>query len=260
MIRKIFICTALAALAAIPASAQSLDEVLAHYVKARGGAAKLASVNTVRITAKASGGGGPELPLLIEQKRPNKSRVEFTFQGLTGVQVFDGKIGWAINPFQGKKDAELMGEDQLKAAKDDADFDGWLVNPESKGVKVELLGKESVEGTDAYKLKLTLPTGTEMVVYLDSEEFLEIKNESKRTVRGAERESETILGDYKEVEGLTIPFSIENGRKGGPPAERQKLTIEKVEFNVPINDSRFEMPPPTAPPAESTPKAEQPKN
>ncbi|MBI2682693.1 MAG: hypothetical protein HYX26_05665 [Acidobacteriales bacterium] len=263
MLRKTLVALMFAALMVAPVSAQTLDEVLAKYVKARGGADKLAAVKTMRITAKASGGGGPEIPIILEQKRPNKVRIEFTFQGLTASQVYDGKVGWSINPFGGKKDPELMGEDQLKGMQDQSDFDGWLVDPKSKGVTAELMGKEPVEGTDAYKIKLTLPSGTTQIVFLDADEFLEMKSESKRIVRGAEREEEGFSGDYKEVEGLTFPFSQEGGPKGAPPASRQKLTIEKIELNVPIDDSRFVMPvvttPPAAPPASPALKPEEPK-
>ena len=256
MLRKVLIVMTLAVLAAAPLSAQSLDDVLAKYIKARGGMEKLKAVKTMRITGKFSGGGNPEFPFVAEQKRPENLRLEFTYQGLTGVQAYDGKVGWAINPFQGKKDAELMGEDQLKPTQEQADFDGPLVDYKAKGHTVELLGKEQVEGTDAYKLKVTLKNGTEEIIYLDSEEYLEIKNETKHTVRGTESESVGVVGDYKEVEGLMFAFSQEGGPKGTPSSSWQKVTIEKVEFNIPIDDSRFAMPAPTAPPAA---KPEEPK-
>jgi outer membrane lipoprotein-sorting protein len=242
MYRKFALSLAALAVLVTPTLAQTVDEVIAKNVVARGGMAKLQAVKSMKITAKASGGGGPELPIVVYQTRPNNARLEFTLQGLTAVQGYDGKTGWFINPFQGKKDAELMGEDQLKQMEEQADFDGPLVNYKEKGHKVVLLGKEPVEGTDAYKLKVTLKNGNEQTVYLDGEEYLEIKSEQKRIVRGTETESETIIGDYKAVDGIMVPFSTESGAKGSPSDAKQKFTIEKVEFNVPVEQSIFHMP------------------
>jgi outer membrane lipoprotein-sorting protein len=152
-----------------------------------------------------------------------------------------------------------MGEDQLKQTQEQADFDGsFLVDYKEKGHKVQLMGKEPVEGTDAYKLQVTLKNGNTQTVYLDAEEYLEIKNETKRLVRGTETETETISGDYKEVDGVLMAFSSESGPKGSPSSAKQKFTIEKVEFNVPIPDSEFTMPGPVAPKA-AEPKKEEPK-
>ncbi|MCS6805307.1 MAG: hypothetical protein NZ823_09235 [Blastocatellia bacterium] len=223
----------------LPASAQSVDQVLAKYYQARGGLEKIKSVKTLRFTAKISG-GPMEIPVTMEQKRPNSMRMEFTFQGLTGIQAYDGKTGWMIMPFGGKKDPEPMGEDMLKELAKQADIDGPLVDYKEKGHQVELLGKESVEGTEAYKLKLTRRDGDVEYIYLDADSYVEIKSEGKRMIRGSEFEAETIYGDYKQVDGLMIAHSIESGPKGS--SQKQKITIEKIEINPPIEDTRFAMP------------------
>jgi len=240
MIRKVMFSLMASILLAGTGAAQTVDEIIAKNIQARGGMEKLKAVKTIRYTGKMTVGPGLEVPATMEQKRPNSVRLEFTVQGLTGIQGYDGKTGWMIMPFGGKKDPEAMGEDDLKAIAEQADFDGPLVDYKAKGSKVELLGKEAVEGTDAYKLKVTLKSGDVTTIYLDADSYLEIKNESKRTIRGAERESESSIGDYKEVEGLVIPFSIEAGMKGNP--QKQKITMEKVEINPAIDDSRFKMP------------------
>jgi len=143
-------------------------------------------------------------------------------------------------PFGGKKEPEVMPPDQAKDMEEQADFDGPLVDYKDKGHTVELLGKEQVEGADAYKLKVTLKSGDVRTIYLDAETYLEIKVESKRTVRGTEVEGEATMSDYKEVEGLMMPHVMEQGQKGSPM--RQKLVIEKVEINPDIPDSLFAMP------------------
>jgi outer membrane lipoprotein-sorting protein len=228
--------------AVLPVSAygQTVDEVIAKHVQARGGLDKLKAAKTVRMTGKMTVGPGLEAPVVVEQKRPNHIRIEFTIQGMTGIMAFDGKGGWTLIPFSGKKDPEAMGEDDLKEAEEQADLDGPFIDYKEKGNKVELVGKEPVEGTDAYKLKATLKDGTVQYSYVDADSYLVIKEESKRTIRGVERETEATLGDYKKVEGLMFPCSIETGAKGD--SQKQKITIEKIEINPAIADSRFKMP------------------
>lgn len=249
MLRKCVMGLLALTLPALPATAQTVDELIAKNVEARGGLDKLKSVQTMRLTGKMTMGPGMEAPVTLELKRPNSVRMEFTFQGMTGVQAWDGKSGWAISPFGGKTDPEPLSPEDAKEAEEQADMDGPLVDYKSKGHAVELLGKEKVEGSDAYKLKVTLKNGTVNYSYLDADSYLAIKEESKRTVRGSEVEVESTIGDYKEVGGLLIPHSIQNGAKGRP--EKQNIVVEKIELNPNLDDSRFTMPAPA--------KAEPPK-
>lgn len=229
-----------AALWAGAAPAQTLDEILAKNYQARGGLERITSVSSARITGTMSMGGGMEAPFVWQWKRPNKLRLEFTFQGMTGVQAYDGQTGWMIMPFMGSSDPERMPEDQLADIREQADFDGELVNWKEKGHQVELVGKEKIEGTDAYKLKVTKKNGDVSYVFLDAEYFLEIRGEGKRTLRGQEVEFESSVGDYKEVGGLLIPHAMSSRAKGMPGG--QTLTFSKVELNVPLEDSLFAMP------------------
>lgn len=258
MLRKNLLALAGAALLAAPASAQTVDEIVSKHVTARGGMTKLKAVSSIRLTGKMTMGPGLEAPVTLELKRPKSMRMEFSFQGMTAVQAFDGTTAWAIMPFGGKKDAEALPADQAKELAEQADFDGPLVDHAQKGHQVELLGKEKVEGSDAYKLKVTLKGGDIRYLYLDAEYFLEMKSEGRRIVRGSEMEVESSMGDYKEVEGLMIAHAIEGGPKGTPM--RQKLTVEKVEINPAMDDVRFKMPEPK-PEAKPEPKAsEKPKS
>jgi hypothetical protein len=219
------------------ARAQTADEIIAKYIKTIGGMEKLQAVQSIRQTAKFTGGGGFEAMLVTENKRPNKTREEFSLQGMTGVSAYDGKNGWKIEPWQGKKDAESMSEDELKAVIDGADFDDSLINYRARNIKVEFLGKDEFDGTDVYKLRATLPSGTVKHYYMDTDYYVPIKIETKRTIRGAEFESETVLGDYKEVGGIYYAHSFESGAKGSP--NKAIVTIQKIEINVPVDDSRF---------------------
>jgi len=228
------------ALVAMPVSAQTADEIIAKYIQTVGGMEKIQAVKSLRRAGKFTGGGGFEATFTEECKRPNMVRQEFSLQGMTGVNAYDGKSGWKIEPWGGKKDPEALGEDEMKQIVEDSDFDGPLINYQQKGNKVEFVGMEPVEGTDAFKLKVTLANGDVRYYYMDTDYYVPIKIETKRMIRGAEQEFETSLGDYKEVAGWYLCYSVESNAKGSP--NKSKVVYEKIEANVALDDSRFQMP------------------
>jgi hypothetical protein len=224
----------------MPVSAQTAEEIINNYIKTIGGMERIQAVKSLRRTGKFTGGGGFEAAILEENKRQKMVRQEFSFQGLTGSIAYNGQRGWKIEPWQGKKDPEPLGEEELKQIIEDSDFDGPLINYQQKGNKIEFVGMEPVDGTDTYKLKVTLASGDVRYYYMDTDYYVPIKIDTKRMVRGAEREYETTLGDYKEVNGWYLPHSIETNVKGRQ--DKQQTTYEKIEANVPMDDSRFAMP------------------
>jgi len=238
--RKLILLLVALAVFAAPAAAQSVDEIIAHYLKSVGGMERIQAVNTLRRTGKFNGGGGFEAVVVQENKRGNMVREEFSLQGMTAINAYDSKTGWKIEPWGGKKDPEALGEEETKSILEDADFDGPLVNYKQKGNKVEFVGMDQFEGTDTLKLKVTKPNGDVYFYYLDTDYYVPIKIDTKRTVRGAEREYETALGDYKEVNGWYLPFSFETNTKGSQ--DKSKITYDKIEANVAIDDTRFRMP------------------
>jgi len=238
--RKSLLTLAGLAVLAAPLQAQTTDEIIAKYLTNVGGMDKIQAVTTLRRTGKVVLGGGFEAGVIQESRRPNKLRQEFVFQGMTGVNAYDGKTGWKIEPWQGKKDPEALSEEEMKQIVEDADFDEALVNYRQKGNKVEFAGTEQVEGTDVYKLKVTLASGDLRYYYMDTDYYVPIKIDIKRMIRGAEQEFETTLGDYKAVAGWYLPYSIETTRKGSE--DSQKITFEKIEANVPVDDGRFAKP------------------
>jgi hypothetical protein len=227
-------------LLATPASSQTADEIVAHYLKTIGGMEKIQAVKTLRRTGKFTGGGGFEASVIEENKRQDKVRQEFSLQGFTGITAYDGKSGWRVAPWQGKKDPEPLGEEEMKQILEDSDFDGPLVDYRQKGNKIEFVGMDEVEGTDSFKLKVTLKNGDVRYYYMDTDYYVPIKIDTRRMVRGAEREYETVLGDYKEVAGWYLPHSVETNVKGSQ--DKQTVTYERIEANVAIDDSRFRQP------------------
>jgi hypothetical protein len=222
-----------------PETSPSLDEIIAKNIQARGGLAKIKAVRTMRATGRIDQGDF-RARFVQENERPNKVREEFIIQGMAQVEAYDGKTGWQVSPFEGRKDPDLLSADDMKSLVEDADIDGQLVDYKNKDHRAELIGHDSVEGTDCYKIKLTLSNSDVRYYYIDTDSFLELKVETERTIRGTVRYSETYYGDYDQVDGIYFPFAIESGQKGSP--FRVKYTVDKIELNVPINDASFTMP------------------
>jgi Outer membrane lipoprotein-sorting protein len=236
-----FLWTALVAfvLLPLPLPAQTVEEIIAKNVQARGGLEKLRAIKTLRVTSKFSQGGF-RAEFIQENKRNDKVREDFIIQGMAQIQAYDGHTAWQINPFGGRKDPELMSQDDTKSLIIDADLEGPLVDYKQKGHTAELMGHDSVEGTDCYRIKLTLKNGDIRYYYLDADSFLEIKFENQSNVRGAFQYTDTLLGDYEKVDGVYFPFSIETAETG--TENWQRFTVEKIEPNVPLDDSRFSLP------------------
>ncbi len=228
---------------AAPLPSPTVDQIIANYQQRIGGAQRIQAIRSVRRVGKFYGGGGFEARVKNENKRPNKVREEFAYGGMVGVNAYDGKNGWKIEPWQGKKDAESLSEDEIKAIVEGAEFDDPLFDYQKKGNTVELIGTDQVEGTDVFKVKATLASnGDVRTYYIDADSYVPIKYEVKRTVRGADREFEVELGDYKDVNGVLFPFSSATGPKGSSGANKAQFAWERIETDVPLNDSVFGKP------------------
>lgn len=226
---------------ATPATAQDVEEVLTNHYEAIGGLEAWKSLESVKFSGKMVMGMGMEAPFTMVALRPNKARMEFTIQGMTGIQATDGEIAWMIMPFMGATEAEEMPEEQAKAFKREADIDGPLIDYEESGHQVELLGTEEVEGTETYKVKLTYEDGAVRYYYLDAEYYLPVKIEETREIGGNTVTIEQSLGDYKEVGGLLMAHTIEV-KSAAAPGGSQVLTVDTVELGVEVEDSAFSMP------------------
>jgi outer membrane lipoprotein-sorting protein len=221
--------------------AQTADELLAKYVQARGGADKIKAVRSVRMTGSMTT-GDLSIPVTLVLKRPNMVRMDFDVQGTKNVRAFDGQAGWTMMPVMGNPAPAPITGPELHELEDQADIDGPLVDAKAKGNTVELVGKENVDGTDAYKLKLTHKNGDVSTIYLDAKTYLEVREDSQHTVQGTQRDFETKIADYRDVNGLKFPFALTSGIKD--TGQVQKLAIDKVELDVPVDADSFKMPAP----------------
>ncbi|HSE39639.1 MAG TPA: hypothetical protein VLH08_02650, partial [Acidobacteriota bacterium] len=216
------------------ANAVTVDELIAKNIEARGGLEKVKAIHSLRLTGKVQFDSF-QLSYVFMAKRPSMMRNEASFQQMTAVTAYDGSVGWKIQPFMGRVDPEKMSGDEIKPLQLNADIDGPLVDYKAKGNTVEYLGTEDVDGTDAYKLKVTLKNGDIRQIYLDPDYFLEIRWIDQVFIRGTQQEVETDLGSYEKVEGVYWPFSYEVGQKGKPKG--QKITFEKAEINPDLDDN-----------------------
>jgi len=219
----------------------TVDALVAKNIEAKGGIDALRAVQALQLKGKMLVNQGQiEFAFTQTKKRPGQVRSELSLQGMTMVQAYDGKEGWKISPFSGRKDPEKMSTDDAKSLVEDAEIDGMLVDWRAKGNTVEYLGPEDVDGTLAHKLKVVRPNGDVSYVYLDPDYFLEIRILTQRIEQGAQVEVETDLGDYEKVAGVFFPFAIEAGPKGA--TDKQKIILEKAEANPTVDDNQFKFP------------------
>jgi outer membrane lipoprotein-sorting protein len=246
-------CTMLAA--ALPALAQTptVDELLARNLASRGGAEKLKAISTRKVTGKVTvqvqmppaaqqqqappAPQAVEMPMSVLAKRPNLMLQEMRMQDRRVVTAFDGQQAWAINPMIGNS-AQLLQGVQADLIRDQAQFDGPLAYARQRGDKMEVLGKEDVEGVSSWKLAITHEDKT-TTVYLDEKTGLERKVSASVNQGGTQLLVESLISDYQPVDGIMVPRKVQTLVGGKTQAT---VTIDSVEFNVPIDDAQFKMP------------------
>jgi hypothetical protein len=205
----------------------------------RGG--KMELMDSRQIGSKSEPTKQVQLPVVMEMKRPGKSRVEIQFAGKTAVQVFDGTNGWKFRPYLNRNDVEPFTPEEMKSASQRPELDGMLVDYAAKGSKVELEGTEKVEGHDAYKLKVTDKAGTVRRVWIDAQSFLDVKVEGEpRRMDGKMHNVYLYQRDFRAVQGIQVPYLTETAVDGYPGTH--KLVLEKVEVNPKLEDSLFAKP------------------
>jgi outer membrane lipoprotein-sorting protein len=242
-----------AALSAGVARAQTVDEVIAKNLQARGGVEKLKAMNSAKVTGEVEQQGA-KIHIVTWAKRPNMMRREMdvtpppptpgrvSVPGTTGpmkqIMAFDGSTVWVINSMLGDSPQQITGP-QADMAKGDADFDSILLDYKAKGHTIELVGTEPVNGKPAYHLKITKKNGLIQQYYLDVETGLEVRTGTTVEQSGVRTEVTTDMSNYQTVDGLRMPFTMKQSVNGTPVAE---VTISKWEVNVPIDDQLFRMP------------------
>jgi outer membrane lipoprotein-sorting protein len=226
----------------VPASAQTLEDVIALNLKSKGGLEKIRATETVRMTgtivARDPSGQEMKANMLILARRPNLMRRETTINGQQAVMAFDGKTFWMA---RGDRPAQQLPGAQAAYAMQDAEFDSVFVDYQEKGHKIALAGKETLDGQPVYHLKVTKKSGPVQDFFLDTETGLEKKISVR--VEAPDQPAATFvteMSDYRDVDGRQIPFKTVQSQNG---VTVTTVTLDKVEFNVTADDSLFRMPP-----------------
>jgi outer membrane lipoprotein-sorting protein len=228
--------------------AQTADDVINAYLKARGGVAKIKAVQTERITGTITFAPGVEGPFFVERKRPLKMHMEITVNGQSLIRVYDGKsAGWIYNPFVPNPSVTAMSAGDLAGIADEADFEGPFVDYKAKGNQLEYVDKEQIDGKIVHKLKLTTKQGDVSYFFFDASTGLVMKWQGVRKVNDKEIPWETYFRDFREADGLKYPFLVESAAADSD--QIQKITATKIETNIPLDDSQFAKPKPPSPPA-----------
>lgn len=225
-------------LLAATTSAQTVDELMARHVEARGGLARLQAIQTVRIERTIAATFN-DIDVVIYKKRPGLYRSEQKPKGAAAT-VVRGFAETAWETANGKT-VVREGAGPVEQREVDGDFDGFLVNYRDKGHTLELEGRQRAGATDAWKLKVTMKSGAVRYVYLDAVTFLESRHETTVEVAPNRRIATTItFGEWRDVNGVKFPFAIEEERDA--PGQTFVFYTKKIEVNVPMEDAIFKMP------------------
>jgi len=210
--------------------------IVERYLDACGGAPRLRAVSSVRevgTITMTDGTASSTGPALLEERRPNKSRVERTINGVPIVWAYDGATAWMIRG--GGRAEVLSGESAEKLAANE--FDHFLLDYGSRGIQVAFAGVADIESGPAYKLKVTLRDRAVRYSYIDRRSFLEVRRDYHE--KDGTRSQQTFRG-HKAFNGVTRPMVFETVY---PSTSRRILvTLDRVELNPAIDDARFRMP------------------
>ncbi|HLH07953.1 MAG TPA: hypothetical protein VKW78_12010 [Terriglobales bacterium] len=224
--------------------AQTVDEIVAKALQARGGVSAIKAIQSERLTGHISFEKNSPAGFMVQIKRPEKMREEIDFSEKTMIETTDGSTGWRLMATNGTGTPEQLTPGEVQNMEGGADIDGPLLDYRRKGNKVELVGKAKVGNEDAYKLKVIDKKGEVRYDYLDANSFLEIKWEGQVENAGKTNTFASLFSDYRKVQGVMFAFAITSGTADNPNA--QKIVFDKVEVNVPMSDTLFGKPsPPT---------------
>ena len=217
--------------------AQTAEEIITKHIAARGGAENWAKVQSMKMTGTYSSFSTPH-PFTLWRKRPDLYRFDHNLAKWPVTVAYDGRKCWQINPLYGTEDATSIPDADSLVVLRDKDFESILFSYAAQGQPIEYLGEGEVEGQPCHRLKVTLPDSTEETWYLDRETYLEVKVEGRTYDFGRQVSLEAYFDDFREVEGVLIPFYQERQFE----TRYRVYTVDAVEINLPVDDALFVMP------------------
>jgi hypothetical protein len=217
---------------------QNLDEIVTKHIEAIGGKENWAKVKSLKME-NAVKANGAEIKVTIYQVDKKAMRENITLMGMEGYSILTNKEGWTYMPFGGQTKPEAMTADDVKKGQDGLNLMDDFMTYKELGKKLELIGKDDVDGTECFKLKMIDKEKVETTYYIDPSNYYVIKETHKMTVNGKEMENSTTYGNYKKLpEGIVYAYSITSDWGN---AEVSSLTVNPI-----IDEALFK---PTTPPA-----------
>ena len=226
-----------------PAAELSADEIVSRSVAARGGGAAWRKVGTMVWIGHIESAHAPlpSMPFSLEQKRPNQTRLQIDALGYRSLRVFDGARGWKVPAGREPSQAVPYTPEEVRYARAGPGLDGPLFDHAARRASVTLESLDELGKRKAYHLKVHPAEGGDEDVWVDAETWLEVRHDRMAEgPGGAPRRVSITYGDYRTVDGLKIPFLVETG--GGPGATPDRMRIDRVVLNAPIDDSEFSNP------------------
>ena len=212
------------------ARAQTVDDIIQKHLAATGGVDNWKKINSIKKSCIRMS-RGVEIPLVITIQQGKGYRSESTISGMTSYTVITDKEGWGFNPRNQQK-PEAVPSETVKLAQDRLDIQGPLIDYKAKGYKIVYLGTDDVEGTECYKLKVTMPSGKEESIFIDASNYYLVRTIEKTKANGKEQLFTTTYGDYQKLpEGVIYPMSFDNGGSS--------IAIKKLEINKPLAEDIF---------------------
>lgn len=216
--------------------AQSVDDVINKYIEARGGKDKLNAIQSLYMEGTRQM-MGTDVLVKVTTVQGKLFRTDFEVGGTTGYTIVTPAAGWSFIPMQSPK-VEPLPADRLKSMQGQLDILGPLIDFAAKGSKGEMDGKETIDGKEAYKIKVTLSTGNEMTFYIDTKTYLLIQSRQMAPARGnaAPQEIITNYNDYKLFDGVMFPQTIANPAAG---VMSGSTTFDTIVINKTIDESQY---------------------
>ena len=225
-----------AALSLATVKAQTADEIVNKHIEAIGGLENWKKVNSMVLTGTMSV-QGMSLDVITTVLHNKGSRQDINAMGMNNYQILTPTAGWSFFPIQGQQAPEAMTADDVKEGQTDLDAQGSLIDYKAKGHTVELIGKEDVDGTECFKLKLALKTGKTETYFIDPKTYYIVKLVSIKKANGQEAEVSTGLSNYQKLpEGIVVAMSV--SVPFGPGVNFDYI-ISKVEVNKAIDEAIF---------------------
>lgn len=216
---------------AVGVNAQTVDEIVAKHVAAMGGMDKLNALKTVKMEGNLSV-QGTDVAITMTKKHQEGVRMDMEIMGSSNYQLANKTKGWVYMPIMGQTEPTEMTPEQFAGINSQFDLHGSLVNYKAKGIALELVGTEKVEGNDAFKIKVTRDTKVSHI-FVDAKTFFVVKSTSKAVGPEGEMEVESGFADYKQnADGFWFPYSLTNANG--------TIIFDKITTNIEVDNKLFE--------------------